>query len=137
MKFPDMLFEFPVLAKRTPSEGAYAAEILCLPREHCGRCSKVGQIDLDRSQSSYTERWISRTKRVSPAIHIWRMPPTVRELIAKLEKSGFKYRSGKGSHRKYVHPATNTRIIVSGRLGDDAKRYQERQVRDALEESKQ
>jgi predicted RNA binding protein YcfA (HicA-like mRNA interferase family) len=32
------------------------------------------------------------------------MPPKLRELIADLEKAGFKDRGGKGSHRNFTHP---------------------------------
>ena len=62
------------------------------------------------------------------------MPRTVRQLIADLEKVGFVNRGGKGSHRNYIHP-TGARVTLSGSEGDDAKHYQERQVRRQLEES--
>jgi predicted RNA binding protein YcfA (HicA-like mRNA interferase family) len=60
------------------------------------------------------------------------MPRTVRQLIADLEKAGFVNRGGKGSHRNFTHPG-GLRVTLSGRVGDDAKRYQERDVRRALE----
>ncbi len=59
------------------------------------------------------------------------MPRKVRELIADLEKAGFVNRGGKGSHRNYTHPK-GLRVTISGGLGDDAKHYQERDVRRAL-----
>ena len=62
------------------------------------------------------------------------MPRKVRQLIADLEKAGFVNRGGKGSHRNYIHP-TGARVTLSGSEGDDAKHYQERQVRRQLEES--
>ena len=62
------------------------------------------------------------------------MPPKIRELIADLERAGFKDRGGKGSHRNYVHPDLSNPITISGKLGDDAKRYQIRAVRKALTE---
>ena len=65
-----------------------------------------------------------------------RMPPKVRELISQLETAGFKLRGGKGSHRNYLHEASKTRVTVSGKLGDDTKKYQERDVRQAIEEAK-
>jgi predicted RNA binding protein YcfA (HicA-like mRNA interferase family)/predicted RNase H-like HicB family nuclease len=34
----------------------------------------------------------------------WRVPPKVREIVAELEQAGFVERSGKGSHRNFVHP---------------------------------
>ena len=56
------------------------------------------------------------------------MPRKVRQLIADLEKAGFVNRGGKGSHRNFMHP-TGPRVTVSGGTGDDAKPYQEREVR--------
>jgi predicted RNA binding protein YcfA (HicA-like mRNA interferase family) len=64
------------------------------------------------------------------------MPPKVRDLIAELEKAGFVNRGGKGSHRNFVHPDTRRPVTISGHLGDDAKHYQVRAVRLALEELK-
>ena len=64
------------------------------------------------------------------------MPPKVRELIAELERAGFVNRGGKGSHRNFVHPNVAKPISVSGEPGYDAKHYQERAVRRAIEESK-
>ena len=63
------------------------------------------------------------------------MPPKVRDLIAELEKAGFINRGGKGSHRNFVHPKAQKPVTISGKLGDDAKHYQVRAVRLALEES--
>jgi predicted RNA binding protein YcfA (HicA-like mRNA interferase family) len=48
-----------------------------------------------------------------------------------LEKAGFVNRGGKGSHRNFTHPR-GLRVTVSGHAGDDAKSYQERDVRRAL-----
>ena len=59
------------------------------------------------------------------------MPHKVRQLIADLEAAGFVNRGGKGSHRDFAHPQ-GVRLTVSGGSGDDAKRYQERDVRRAL-----
>lgn len=64
------------------------------------------------------------------------MPPKVKDLIAELERAGFVNRGGKGSHRNFVHPNVAKPITVSGAPGDDAKHYQERAVRRAIEESK-
>ena len=50
-----------------------------------------------------------------------------------LRKAGFSSRPGKGSHTFWTHPALTTRITISGSDGDDAQRYQEARVRDALE----
>jgi predicted RNA binding protein YcfA (HicA-like mRNA interferase family) len=59
------------------------------------------------------------------------MPRKVRQLIAELEQAGFVNRGGKGSHRNFTHP-TGCRITISGHPGDDAKHYQERDVKWAL-----
>ncbi len=64
------------------------------------------------------------------------MPPKIRDLIAELERAGFVDRGGKGSHRNYVHPKSQKPVTISGKLGDDARHYQIRAVRLALEESK-
>ena len=64
------------------------------------------------------------------------MPPKVRELVGELEHSGFVNRGGKGSHRNFVHPMVPKPITLSGALGDDAKHYQVRAVKLAIEESK-
>ena len=64
------------------------------------------------------------------------MPRKIRELVRDLERAGFVNRGGKGSHRNYEHP-NGMRVTVSGRLGDDAKRYQEREVKGVIEESRQ
>jgi predicted RNA binding protein YcfA (HicA-like mRNA interferase family) len=63
------------------------------------------------------------------------MPPKIRELVSDLQRAGFVYRGGKGSHRNFVHPNVERPITVSGQPGDDAKMYQIRAVRKAIEES--
>ena len=55
------------------------------------------------------------------------MPRKVRELVTELIRAGFVDRGGRGSHRNFLHPA-GVRITLSGRPGDDAKRYQEQEV---------
>jgi predicted RNA binding protein YcfA (HicA-like mRNA interferase family) len=64
------------------------------------------------------------------------MPRKIRDLIRDLERAGFANRGGKGSHRNYEHP-TGVRVTISGQPGADVKPYQEREVRDAIEESQQ
>ena len=64
------------------------------------------------------------------------VPKKVRELIADLEAAGFENRGGKGSHRNFVHPNVARPVTVSGKAGDDAKKYQERAVTKAIEDSK-
>ena len=60
------------------------------------------------------------------------MPPKIRDLINELKKCGFVDRGGKGSHRNFRHPA-GLKITISGRAGDDAKHYQVKDVRRAIE----
>ncbi len=64
------------------------------------------------------------------------MPRKIRELIRDLERTGFINRGGKGSHRNFVHPNVMKPVTISGKLGDDAFSYQEKSVRQAIEESK-
>jgi predicted RNA binding protein YcfA (HicA-like mRNA interferase family) len=64
------------------------------------------------------------------------MPRKIRELIRDLEKAGFIDRGGKGSHRNFEHP-NGPRVTVSGQPGDDAKPYQEREVKQVIEESQE
>ena len=56
--------------------------------------------------------------------------------MAQLETAGFVDRGGKGSHRHFVHPNVARSVTISGNPGDDAKHYQLRAVRLALEELK-
>tara|TARA_R100001143_G_scaffold52730_1_gene48004 strand:- start:268 stop:465 length:198 start_codon:yes stop_codon:yes gene_type:complete len=65
------------------------------------------------------------------------MPPKIRDLINKLEKSSFKDRGGKGSHRNFVHPRLSKPITISGKSVDDAKPYQIKVVRRVIRETKQ
>jgi predicted RNA binding protein YcfA (HicA-like mRNA interferase family) len=65
------------------------------------------------------------------------MPRKVRELETDLLKAGFEKRPGKGSHRVYTHPKFSGVVTISGRAGDDAKRYQEKQVAGAIEEAEE
>ena len=64
------------------------------------------------------------------------MPKKIRELMAELEKAGFVSRGGKGSHRNFVHPNLSKSVVISGQTGDDAKHYQEKAVKIAIEDSK-
>jgi predicted RNA binding protein YcfA (HicA-like mRNA interferase family) len=63
------------------------------------------------------------------------VPRKIRELLQDLKAAGFEeIPGGKGSHRKLVHPDYRGAVTLSGRLGDDAKPYQEKQIRRAIEE---
>jgi predicted RNA binding protein YcfA (HicA-like mRNA interferase family) len=57
-------------------------------------------------------------------------------LVADLERTGFVLvPGGKGSHRKFRYPKFPGAVILSGRDGDDARHYQEKQVRNAIREA--
>ena len=62
------------------------------------------------------------------------MPRKIRQLIQDLEKAGFVNRGGKGSHRNFTD-GKGQRVTISGKEGDDAKPYQEREVRQNIERS--
>ena len=64
------------------------------------------------------------------------MPRKIRELIKDLEAAGFINRGGNGSHRNFVHERVSRPVTISGKPGDDARKYQERAVRAAIEESR-
>lgn len=65
------------------------------------------------------------------------MPPKIRELISDLERAGFENLGGKGSHRNYKHLPSGAKVTISGKSGDDAKPYQVRKVKDAIEEAQE
>ncbi|MSR60533.1 MAG: type II toxin-antitoxin system HicA family toxin [Planctomycetaceae bacterium] len=64
------------------------------------------------------------------------MPRKIRDLAGDLRSAGFEQipGGGKGSHRKLTHKKYPGAITLSGHDGDDAKPYQERQVRQAIEQ---
>jgi predicted RNA binding protein YcfA (HicA-like mRNA interferase family) len=64
---------------------------------------------------------------------VFKVPSKIKELLSSLEKAGFVNRGGKGSHRNYEHP-NGVRVTISGNLGDDAKPYQEKLVKQKLGE---
>jgi predicted RNA binding protein YcfA (HicA-like mRNA interferase family) len=65
------------------------------------------------------------------------MPRKIRELIRDLHDAGFVEipGGGKGSHRKFVHENYQGVVTLSGKEGDDAKKYQEKHVELAIEEA--
>ena len=64
------------------------------------------------------------------------MPKKIRELKKALRKAGFSQEKGrgKGSHTVWTHPLYNDAITLSGQDGKDAKKYQEEEIRKAIEE---
>jgi len=62
------------------------------------------------------------------------MPRKIRQIVKDLEKAGFIDRGGKGSHRNFIHPCCQYPVVISGKLGEDAKPYQEKTLKLALKE---
>jgi predicted RNA binding protein YcfA (HicA-like mRNA interferase family) len=63
------------------------------------------------------------------------MPRKIRQLVAELESAGFaRVPGGKGSHRKFRHARFPGSVILSGGDGEDARHYQEKQIRNAIRE---
>jgi predicted RNA binding protein YcfA (HicA-like mRNA interferase family) len=63
------------------------------------------------------------------------MPRKIRQLVSDLEQAGFALSpGGKGSHRKFRHLKFAGAVVLSGKDGDDAHHYQEKQVRNAIRE---
>ena len=65
------------------------------------------------------------------------MPQKIRELKQILRQAGFTELTGKGSHTNWIHPNYLGKLTISGQNGDDAKRYQEKDVCKAIEEIQQ
>jgi predicted RNA binding protein YcfA (HicA-like mRNA interferase family) len=65
------------------------------------------------------------------------MPVKIRQLKSLLRKAGFTSRPGKGSHTVWSHPKLSSEpLTMAGNDGDDAKPYQERNVRQAIKKAK-
>ena len=61
------------------------------------------------------------------------MPRKIRQLKAELHRAGFREVTRRRSHTKWRHERLpNVRVVLSGNDGDDAGRYQERDVDIAL-----
>jgi len=64
------------------------------------------------------------------------MPKSIRQLKQMLRDAGWvMIPGGKGSHTKWMHAQVIRRVILSGKDGDDAKPYQEKDVARALREA--
>ena len=64
------------------------------------------------------------------------MPKKIRDLKAMLRQAGWQLvPGGKGSHSKWQHDAVHRVVILSGNDGDDAKKYQEKDVAHAVREA--
>jgi predicted RNA binding protein YcfA (HicA-like mRNA interferase family) len=65
------------------------------------------------------------------------VPRKIRDLVFDLRRAGFRLvAGGKGSHRKFAHPAVKVPAIIAGPDGDDAKAYLERHVAEKINQSK-
>jgi predicted RNA binding protein YcfA (HicA-like mRNA interferase family) len=66
------------------------------------------------------------------------LPEKIRELKSILQKAGFTLLKdrGKGSHTVWEHPNVKKNVILSGKDGKDAQKYQETRVEVAIEEAK-
>ena len=65
------------------------------------------------------------------------MPRKIRERIQELKDAGFyEIPGGKGLHRKFTHLQYAGAVTLSGKTGDDAKPYQEKQIKQAIEQVK-
>jgi predicted RNA binding protein YcfA (HicA-like mRNA interferase family) len=60
------------------------------------------------------------------------MPRKIRELKQMLRKAGFVELPGKGSHTNWIHSLYTGKITIAGKDGADAKRYQEKEVEQAI-----
>ena len=64
------------------------------------------------------------------------MPKKIRELKQMLRRLGFTERPGKGSHSNWTHPDYAGRVTIAGKDSSDAKRYLEKEVKQAIEQVK-
>lgn len=64
------------------------------------------------------------------------MPRKIRQLISDLKLAGFTLDRQKGSHRQFRHTDWPGVVTISGGEGDDVQRYQERQVAQAIAQSR-
>ena len=66
------------------------------------------------------------------------MPKKIRELKQMLQQAGFELipKRGKGSHTVWRHPQYQGSITLSGKNGQDAQVYQEKDVRQAIRKVK-
>jgi predicted RNA binding protein YcfA (HicA-like mRNA interferase family) len=64
------------------------------------------------------------------------MPRKIRPLVSDLTRAGFTLTAGgQGSHRKFRHVRIFGSVILTGGDGEDARHYQEKQVRNAIREA--
>ena len=61
------------------------------------------------------------------------MPRKKRDIRRDYRKAGFSERKGKGDHTVFCHPLVRKNYSVDGRDGLDAVRYDEENLREALD----
>jgi predicted RNA binding protein YcfA (HicA-like mRNA interferase family) len=61
------------------------------------------------------------------------MPKKIAELKKILKKAGFQKLPGKGSHINWIHPLYSGKVTISGNDGSDAKPYQEKEIKQAIQ----
>ena len=61
------------------------------------------------------------------------MPKKIRELKKMLSKAGFQEIPGR-SHTNWIHPLYLGKVTLSGQNSEDAKKYQEKEVKQAIQE---
>ena len=64
------------------------------------------------------------------------MPRKIRDLVRDLRSADW-YEIAASKHRKFAHPKVPRKVILRGKDGDDADHYLEKQVKDAIRESKE
>ena len=67
------------------------------------------------------------------------MPKKIRELKKMLLQAGFELepKRGKGSHTLWKHPLYEGSVTLSGKDGNDAQPYQEKNVKQAIHKVKE
>jgi predicted RNA binding protein YcfA (HicA-like mRNA interferase family) len=65
------------------------------------------------------------------------MPRRLRELRRDLRKAGWSVVRQRGSHETWEHLQVSFPVVLSGKDSQDAQPYQERDVREAVEASRQ
>jgi predicted RNA binding protein YcfA (HicA-like mRNA interferase family) len=65
------------------------------------------------------------------------MPRKLRQLRADLRREGWAIARQRGSHQTWKHSLVSTPVILAGDDGDDADHYQERDVRKAIQATRE
>jgi predicted RNA binding protein YcfA (HicA-like mRNA interferase family) len=63
-----------------------------------------------------------------------KIPKKIRELKQMLRQANFTEIPGKGSHTNWIHPLYTGKLTVSGKDSSDSKCYQEKDVKQAIQE---